>query len=116
MSIAEGFYQHREPGARSTFVQFRTAATRAILCAMPDRSRCPNCREPVSPYAAGCAICGADLDPKRWDSGPGVLNRIGSWLSALSFGPAKGGLTPWIVVFLIFFGTGIISTLLALFL
>ena len=23
--------------------------------------RCPNCGEPVTPYAAGCAICGADL-------------------------------------------------------
>ena len=45
---------------------------------MPDRSRCPNCREPVSPFAAGCAVCGTDLDPKRWDTGPSVTNRIGS--------------------------------------
>jgi hypothetical protein len=28
-------------------------------------SRCPNCREPVSPFAAGCAICGADLEAAR---------------------------------------------------
>jgi hypothetical protein len=28
-------------------------------------SRCPNCREPVSPFAAGCAICGADLELAR---------------------------------------------------
>lgn len=26
------------------------------------RPRCPNCREPVSPFAAGCALCGADLE------------------------------------------------------
>ena len=81
---------------------------------MPDRSRCPKCREPVSPFAAGCAICGTDLDTNRWDTGPGTLNRIGSWLSALSFGPAKGGLTPYIVIFLIFFGGAIISALYAL--
>jgi hypothetical protein len=28
-------------------------------------SRCPNCHEPVSPFAAGCAICGADLEAER---------------------------------------------------
>ena len=28
-------------------------------------SRCPNCREPVSQFAAGCAICGTDLDAAR---------------------------------------------------
>jgi len=27
---------------------------------------CPDCGERVTPYAAGCALCGADLDPKRW--------------------------------------------------
>jgi hypothetical protein len=102
--------------APSTTVQFRCAGFHAILFAMPDRSRCPNCREPVSPFAAGCAICGADLDPKRWDTGPGVGNRVGSWFNALSSGPTKGGMTPWIVIFLVFFGTGIISTLLAMFL
>lgn len=30
----------------------------------PDR-RCPNCGEPVTPFAAGCAICGADLEAWR---------------------------------------------------
>jgi hypothetical protein len=82
---------------------------------MPDRSRCPNCREPVSPFAAGCAICGADLDTKRWDSGPGPLTRLGSWLSALSFGPAKGGMTPWIVIVLVLFSGSIIGFLYTLF-
>ena len=28
-------------------------------------SRCPNCGEPVSQFAAGCAICGADLEAYR---------------------------------------------------
>ena len=27
---------------------------------------CPSCGERVTPYAAGCALCGADLDPTRW--------------------------------------------------
>ncbi len=53
---------------------------------MPDRSRCPNCGERVSPYAAGCAVCGADLDPGRWDRGPGTAQQAGSWLSSLTFG------------------------------
>ena len=35
---------------------------------------------------------------------PGGVNRVGSWLCALGFGPSKGG--PWtlIIVFLLFFG------------
>ena len=33
---------------------------------MPPRSSaCPNCGEPVSPFAAGCALCGADLESHR---------------------------------------------------
>src|SRR5881628_1649468 len=31
---------------------------------MADR-RCPQCGEPVTPFAAGCAICGADLEAYR---------------------------------------------------
>ena len=69
----------------------------------------------MSPFAAGCAICGADLDVRRWDSGPGPLNRLGSWLSALSFGPAKGGLTPWVVIFLVLFSGSIIGFLYTIF-
>jgi len=83
---------------------------------MPDRSRCPNCKEPVSPFAAGCAICGADLDTQRWDTGPSALNRLGSWLSALSFGPDRGG--PWVVIFIVgflLFGGVIIGALMTLF-
>jgi hypothetical protein len=70
----------------------------------------------VSPFAAGCAICGADLDTQRWDKGPGPLNRLGSWLSALSFGPSTGG--PWVLILVVgfvFFGGAIITALLTLF-
>jgi uncharacterized protein (DUF983 family) len=69
-----------------------------------DRSRCPQCGERVMPLAAGCAHCGADLDQTRWDSGPSIFQRIGSWFSALTFGAA---LPPFaialIVGFLIFY-------------
>ena len=61
---------------------------------MADRSRCPNCGSRVSPYAAGCARCGADLDFRRWDSGPTVGRRISSALSALSF----GAIPVWLLV------------------
>jgi hypothetical protein len=40
------------------------------------------------PFAAGCSICGADLDLKRFDSGPSPLQRAGSWFNAISFGAA----------------------------
>ena len=32
---------------------------------MPRATRCPQCQEPVSPFAAGCALCGADLEAHR---------------------------------------------------
>jgi hypothetical protein len=82
---------------------------------MADRSRCPNCHQPVSPFAAGCAVCGADLDTKRWDAGPSLGNRIGSWFSALGNGPTRGGWTPWIVILVIFFGGSIVTAILTLF-
>jgi hypothetical protein len=37
---------------------------------------CPGCGERVSPFAAGCALCGADLDPRRWQSPPSVTQRL----------------------------------------
>jgi hypothetical protein len=80
---------------------------------MPDRSRCPNCKEPVSPFAAGCAICGADLDTKRWDTGPSKLSQAGSWLTAWSFGPSRR-VNPLLVLLIIFFGGTIISAIIAL--
>jgi predicted amidophosphoribosyltransferase len=41
-----------------------------------DPGRCPSCGERVTPYAAGCALCGADLDPRRWQSPPSPLRRL----------------------------------------
>jgi uncharacterized protein (DUF983 family) len=49
-----------------------------------DRSRCPECGERVTPFAAGCAICGADLDVRRWDTGPSLGQRVGSFLRAIT--------------------------------
>ena len=40
-------------------------------------NRCPGCGEHVTPYAAGCALCGADLDPDRNRHVP-LSRRIGS--------------------------------------
>jgi hypothetical protein len=37
---------------------------------------CPQCGERVTPYAAGCALCGADLDPHRWQKPPSLGQRI----------------------------------------
>jgi predicted amidophosphoribosyltransferase len=41
-----------------------------------DPTRCPSCGERVTPYAAGCAICGAELDPRRWHDPPSRLERF----------------------------------------
>jgi len=30
----------------------------------------------VTPYAAGCALCGADLDPRRWQRRPTLGQRM----------------------------------------
>jgi hypothetical protein len=43
---------------------------------------CPNCGERVTPYAAGCALCGADLDPKRWQKPPAAGQRLSIRLPA----------------------------------
>ncbi len=40
-------------------------------------NRCPGCGEHVSPFAAGCAVCGAELDPDRTRHVP-LSRRIGS--------------------------------------
>jgi hypothetical protein len=80
---------------------------------MADRSRCPSCGERVSPYAAGCAVCGADLDPSRWDTGPGLGNRIGSTLTALTYRGPSGNGVRWLVIgfLLVFVGTPILALL-----
>jgi predicted amidophosphoribosyltransferase len=42
-------------------------------------ARCPNCGERVTPNAAGCWLCGAALDPARWQRAPGWLDRALAW-------------------------------------
>jgi hypothetical protein len=70
-------------------------------------SKCPNCREPVSPFAAGCAICGTNLEAARAElaakrarrpSLPGPVRlgddavRIGVGVIAAVFAPVMGAL------------------------
>jgi len=43
-----------------------------------DPNRCPSCGERVTPYAAGCALCGADLDPRRWQPRPSLFDQLRS--------------------------------------
>jgi len=45
-------------------------------------SRCPECRQPVSQFAAGCAVCGTDLQAARAERAkrphlPGSLPPLG---------------------------------------
>jgi predicted amidophosphoribosyltransferase len=37
---------------------------------------CPRCGERVSAFAAGCALCGAELDPRRGQRPPSLLERL----------------------------------------
>ena len=70
-------------------------------------SKCPSCREPVSPFAAGCAICGTNLEAARAElaakrarrpSLPGPIRlgddavRIGVGVIAAVFAPVMGAL------------------------
>ena len=62
---------HRPHGATDAFLgtpdallSVLTSAHRILTSMHP--GYCPQCGERVTPYAAGCALCGADLDPKRW--------------------------------------------------
>ena len=42
---------------------------------------CPNCGERVSAFAAGCALCGAQLDPRRRAVPPTLSERVASRLA-----------------------------------
>ena len=43
---------------------------------------CPNCGERVSAFAAGCALCGTELDPRRAQGRPGTFQQLRSgWLA-----------------------------------
>jgi predicted amidophosphoribosyltransferase len=37
---------------------------------------CPQCGERVTPFAAGCALCGAELDPHRWQRPVSAWQRL----------------------------------------
>jgi hypothetical protein len=55
---------------------------------------CPQCGERVTPFAAGCALCGADLDPKRWQRPVPVRRRLalrvpGGWSLRKTIAPAR---------------------------
>src|SRR4051812_18312317 len=39
----------------------------SVMSLRTDPNRCPRCRGRVSAFAAGCALCGADLAPHRHD-------------------------------------------------
>jgi hypothetical protein len=41
-----------------------------------DPRYCPNCGQRVTPYAAGCSLCGVTLDPQRWQRPPSPLERV----------------------------------------
>lgn len=52
---------------------------------------CPNCRERVSAFAAGCALCGAALDPRRAQRPPSLARRLRSaWLARRRVLPRVG--------------------------
>ena len=79
-----------------------------MMVSMPRAiNKCPNCREPVSPFAAGCAICGINLEAARAElaakrarrpSLPGPIRlgddavRIGVGVGAAVFAPVMGAL------------------------
>ncbi len=54
-------------------------------------NRCPNCGEPVSPFAAGCAICGTDLEAER-------ARRSSRRRLALPAAPSVGGEIDWLAI------------------
>jgi len=41
-----------------------------------DPTRCHNCGQRVTPYAAGCWLCGATLDPLRRRRPASALDRV----------------------------------------
>ena len=43
---------------------------------MSDAYTCPSCGARITPFAAGCAYCGADLDVHRNRRPPGIVARL----------------------------------------
>jgi hypothetical protein len=58
----------------------RTRPGGILACVQP--GYCPQCGERVTPFAAGCALCGADLDPKRWQGPVPIGKRFSIHLPA----------------------------------
>jgi hypothetical protein len=73
-------------------------------------SRCPNCGEPVSTFAAGCAICGEDLvaararRAERRASVPGLPARLRDRLPRLDDDALRFGIALLLVLFAPLFG------------
>lgn len=43
---------------------------------MPDAYTCPHCGARITPFAAGCAYCGTDLDRYRRNRRPPTVHRL----------------------------------------
>jgi predicted amidophosphoribosyltransferase len=54
-----------------------------FLIRRPDPTRCHNCGESVTPYAAGCWLCSAELDAQRWQRPAGVVDKLAARWRAL---------------------------------
>lgn len=55
---------------------------------------CPNCGERVTMFAAGCALCGAALDPRCAQGPPTLGQRLRSaWFARPRLAPRAGALT-----------------------
>ena len=57
-----------------------STAARAYVLRVVHPAYCPRCAERVTPYAAGCAQCGAELDPSRWHSRLSFRRRLSYYL------------------------------------
>jgi predicted amidophosphoribosyltransferase len=48
----------------------------SIFIRRPDPTRCHHCGERVTAYAAGCWLCGTELDPQRWQRTGRAIDRL----------------------------------------
>jgi len=66
----------------------------------PRAGRCPSCGEPVSAFAAGCAICGTDLEAHRRAQASRRVPRVA--LPAFPFLGSDAALVAILVILAIF--------------
>jgi predicted amidophosphoribosyltransferase len=60
------------------------------LLKISDPARCPNCGDRVTPYAAGCSLCGQTLDPKRWQRPSGIVGHTRAlWRALVGESPTR---------------------------